>query len=59
MLQPELVLQGSLAHELGRLVRGLSVMGTQGRWRRVHLEDRGEQDREVGQEGRRKQLTVF
>lgn len=54
MLQLEILLQVSLAHELGRPVRGLSDMGTQGRWQRVHLEDRGGQGRGGEQEARRK-----
>lgn len=48
MLQPEILSRGSFAHELGRLVRGLSDMDTQGRWQMVHLEDGGGQDREAG-----------
>ena len=54
MLQPEILLRGTFAHELDRLVRGLSDMGTQKRWQRVHLEDGGGQDRGGGQEVRRK-----
>lgn len=48
MLQPEILSRGSFAHELGRLVRGLSDMDTQGRWQTVHLENGGGQDREAG-----------
>lgn len=48
MLQPEILSQGSFAHELGRLISGLSDMDTQGRWQMVHLEDGRGQDREAG-----------